>query len=505
MAKVSIIIPVYNKERFVERCLNSIVNQIDKNAQVIIVNDGSTDNSNTICKKYIKENNWELYSIPHSGVSAARNYGLKKVKSDYVTFLDSDDTLTTDAIEKMNSMVKDDEFNIIQFGMNQINGGVCHTYKMAERGDYKMPESIRYWQFVTNKLFKMSFLKEHKIKFNEDLEFGEDEMFVVDAFLANNGVRQASVVLYEHHLDDKNSICRGTLDIEKLKILERQLRKRMAKQIKEGKDDKWIDGLIWLANELKLHYESKTFKRFGFAQKKQGKYDIVYFVKNTPHNEELRYSLRSVEENWPYKDVWFYGGCPNGIEPDFHISCVQNSSTKWQNVRNMMREACMNDAITENFWLFNDDFFILKPMDESVTAYYDGTITSKIDEIKAKHHGEHSEWSSNLEKLKKCLENACKPELCYAVHAPMLINRKKMLKTLDENPNEPMVRALYGNWWEIGGQQLKDPKYSSPNDRDMSKTIAKQSIISTSDDSFRAGYVGRWLRDRFQNKSRFEE
>ena len=279
----------------------------------------------------------------------------------------------------------------------------------------------------------------------------------------------------------------------------------MEKQIIEGKDDKWLDGLKWLANELDFHYNSKTFKRFGFSQKKRGKYDIVYFVKNCTSDEELRYSLRSVEENCRYKDVWFYGGCPNGIEPDYYVKCVQKSPTKWQNVRNMMREACLNDDITENFWLFNDDFFVLKPMDEKIIAYYDGTITTKAEEIKAKHGGQSSEWSRNLLKLRKRLADAGKPELCYAVHAPMLVNRKKMLEVLELYPNEPMVRALYGNWWEIEGKQLKDPKCSSPQNRDISKTIASMKFLSTSDESFRAGYVGMWLRDRFPNKSRFEE
>lgn len=232
------------------------------------------------------------------------------------------------------------------------------------------------------------------------------------------------------------------------------------------------------------------------------KHDVVYFVKNYPVNEELRYSLRSVEQNWPYNKVWFAGGCPNDIKPDRRMKLIQTSPTKWENVRNMMVEVCKNDEITEDFWLFNDDFFIMEPIEENAIAWVDGTLTSKIEQVREKYQGEDSAWSKNLGRLLRRLYENNKGERNYAIHVPMLVNRKKMLEVLEANPDIPMARALYGNWWDIEAQEMKDPKFASPDDKDP--IIGKLKLLSTSDDSFRAGYIGRIIRDKFQTKSRFE-
>lgn len=500
MDKISVIVPVYNKAPWLERCLDSLVNQIDKTAEIIIIEDGSTDGGDKICKKYAKENGWKFIAQKNSGVSVARNRGIDEATGDYIAFLDADDAYELNAIEVMKKMAKDGKYNIIQFGQYRQK---CGSHPQSPRGDYILPDMVKYWEFTTNKLYKRSFIIENNIRFIEGLQFGEDEMFNVEAFIANNGLRQAEPKLYHHYFDDKESLCRGGLDLDKLKVLEGLLKERLIKIINDG-GDRWLASAEWLVSQLKIHYNSRTFKKFGFRQKPKGEYDIVYFVKNSPYNEELRYSLRSVEENWAYRDVWFYGGLPMKLEPDHYRHVKQNSPTKWQNVRNMMIEVCKNDEITEDFWLFNDDFFILRPIIKDFGPRYDGTLTTKIKEVRNKRHGSDSEWSRNLGRLKKLLEDNNKPEYCYAIHEPMLVNRKKMLEVLEKFPKEPMIRALYGNWWNIGGEQEKDPKYSMPEAKDLPAKLKEHDIVSTSDDSFRSGYIGKWLRDRFKEKSRFE-
>jgi len=499
MDKISIIVTVYNKAPWLERCFNSIVEQTDKSAEIIVIEDGSTDGGDKICKKYAKENGWKLISQKNAGVSIARNRGIDKATGHYITFLDADDSYELNAVEVMKNMAKDGRYNIIQFGQYRQDSG---SHPQSPRGDYILPNMVKYWEFVTNKLYKRSFIIENNIRFIEGLQFGEDEMFNVEAFIANHGLRQAAPKLYRHYFDDKQSLCRGGLDLDKLKVLEKLLKERLIKAVNDG-GDKWVDSAEWLIRQLDIHYKSRTFKRFGFDRKPKGKYDIVYFVKNGPYNEELRYSLRSVEKNWSYRDVWFYGGRPEALEPDHHVKMVQNSITKWENVRNMMVEACKNDDITEDFWLFNDDFFILCPI-KDFKPRYDGTLTTKIEEVRNKKHGSDSEWSSNLCRLRKLLQDNGKTEYCYAIHEPMLVNRKKMLEVLEKFPKEPMLRALYGNWWNIGGEQEKDPKYALPEPRDLADRLREHDIVSTSDDSFRSGYIGRWIKDNFIEKSRFE-
>lgn len=81
--------------------------------------------------------------------------------------------------------------------------------------------------------------------------------------------------------------------------------------------------------------------------------DIVYFVKDTESNEELRYSLRTLK-NFPHRKVWLYGGCPAGLKPDKWVHLVQDKENKWENVRMMLESACKNKEISSSFWLFND-------------------------------------------------------------------------------------------------------------------------------------------------------
>lgn len=87
--------------------------------------------------------------------------------------------------------------------------------------------------------------------------------------------------------------------------------------------------------------------------------DIVYVVKDAAYNDELKWSLRSVEKNFPHKRVWFYGGKVVGLHPDKQVVVKQEGSRKYDRVRNMLKMIAENDEITEDFVLFNDDFFVM--------------------------------------------------------------------------------------------------------------------------------------------------
>lgn len=495
---VSIIVPVYNKKPYLRRCLDSIANQTDKSAQVILIDDGSTDGSTAICAQYREKYGWDLWCTQNRGVSAARNLGLERATGDFVTFMDADDTFEPEAVDVMTRIARHD-FNIYQFGhYRYMNGAnVAPVKRCAPKRFYGLDYTPSYTSMVWNKLYKKAFLDEHGIRFDEDLKFGEDELFNSECILANRGLYHAPQVLSSHYFDDMNSICRGGMCKDFIVGLDRELRKLRDRQTDP-------DCRRWVQVALDRHYATDIFIKYGVKEEKGGKYDVVYFVKNMPHNEELRYSLRSVEENLKYRKLWIYGGLPLGIRPDARVKISQTQPTKWERVRNMLYEACQNDGITEDFWLFNDDFFILTPMAENMPAQYDGTLTSKIDEIEASHNGEQTEWTSNLRRLRERLREAGKPELNYAVHKPMLINRKKMLEVLDKYPDEPMSRALYGNYWELGGVNSEDTKLTLMRNRELAQNLKKWQFVSTSDESFAGGDIGRWLRDRFPYKSRFE-
>lgn len=192
------------------------------------------------------------------------------------------------------------------------------------------------------------------------------------------------------------------------------------------------------------------------------------------------------------------------LKPDHHVPVVQSQPSKWERVRNMMLLVCQNDQITEDFWLFNDDFFVLKPVPEDMPAYYNGSIYRQIVRVEDRHGMTSNDYTRRLRHLAQTLERAGRECLNYGVHKPMLINRKKMLEVLRMFPDEPMNRALYGNYWRIGGVRRKDMKIRV-TDFNMAKVDQEWEFVSTSDESFSNGNVGRYLRDKFKERSRFEK
>ena len=102
MDKISIIVPVYNVEKYVKKCLESISNQTYKNIEIIIVNDGATDSSESICKEFVEsEDRAKLYTKENGGLSSARNHGIKFATGKYVLFIDSDDYIDEGMVEEL--------------------------------------------------------------------------------------------------------------------------------------------------------------------------------------------------------------------------------------------------------------------------------------------------------------------------------------------------------------------------------------------------------------------
>ena len=98
--KITVIVPVYNVENYLNKCLDSLINQTYKNLEIIVINDGSTDNSGTICQEYAQKDNRIVYiEKENGGLSDARNAGLDRMTGSYVTFVDSDDWIEQDYVE----------------------------------------------------------------------------------------------------------------------------------------------------------------------------------------------------------------------------------------------------------------------------------------------------------------------------------------------------------------------------------------------------------------------
>ena len=122
MSKISVIIPIYNTEKYLDKCLNSCINQTFKDIEIILINDGSTDNSFEICKKYLKiDSRIRLFNQENRGQGFSRNFGIIHSKSDFIFFLDSDDFIEPDTIEQLYNQVIFDKSDIVIGGWEKVN------------------------------------------------------------------------------------------------------------------------------------------------------------------------------------------------------------------------------------------------------------------------------------------------------------------------------------------------------------------------------------------------
>ena len=228
-------------------------------------------------------------------------------------------------------------------------------------------------------------------------------------------------------------------------------------------------------------------------------YDIVYVLKNDIKSEEIRYSLRSVDENFPHRKVWFYGGKPEGLKPDEMVEFKQSGINKWEKVKNSLIKVCKNDDITEDFFLFNDDFYVLKPVEGEFINFCGEDLKDRAKEIYSRT-GKASQYYSQLMNTASFLKARGYESRSFVLHVPMLINRKKALEVLTTPNITPMVRSLYGNMANVPAVKKKDVKI-----HELQGVPGQDwEYLSSSDKSFREGELGVWLKDRFPNPSRFE-
>lgn len=226
-------------------------------------------------------------------------------------------------------------------------------------------------------------------------------------------------------------------------------------------------------------------------------YDICYILKPDTEPDELRYSLRSVEANFPHNKVWFVCGQPKGFEPDGKIEHKQTGNSKWAQIKSSMWEIIRNPDITENFFLFNDDFFIMQPFEGEFINYADRTLSDRVEDFR-KENPWLSPYARTLLKAREELKSLKKGEVNFDVHMPMLINKELMKRSINLC-SSPQMRSVYGNINGIAFVEHKDVKWfdreTVPEDPDY---------LSTNDDTFKESKVGEYIRSCFPEPSRFE-
>ena len=229
--------------------------------------------------------------------------------------------------------------------------------------------------------------------------------------------------------------------------------------------------------------------------------DVVYYCRGGS-NEELRYSLRSLEKNFPHRKVWVYGEKPDWCKPDEFVGVLQTrnwKNTKWDNVRQMHRKVARNPQITEDFVLFNDDFYVMKPIN-GLPYYYNGSLFTLIKDIEYRRSGRASNYTKLLRRARSALCLIGRDTNNYELHLPMVLNREKLDKLLSIFPTQRVTRSTYGNYYRVKGEERRDvkPLLGAPIDYDSD-------FLSSSDKTFEQDTELRdFIKKSFPNKSKYE-
>ncbi len=215
MSKISVIIPVYNGEKYIQRCVDSVLNQTYSDIEIIVINDGSTDNTENILKSY---SNIVLINKENEGVSKARNTGLSLAKGDYVYFCDADDYLEKNAFE---ILIKEfAENDLLRFGHYVVSGNQknlkTNNDDVLAGVDLNLSNEKLLEYLISNKteghlwnyLFKLSIIKNNKILFDEELFYQEDVLFLLEYCLKIKNIKVISKPFYNYYVNE-NSVTKN--------------------------------------------------------------------------------------------------------------------------------------------------------------------------------------------------------------------------------------------------------------------------------------------------------
>ena len=206
---ISIIIPVYNAEKYLNTCLDSVINQTYKNLEILCINDGSTDTSLKILNEYKqKDNRIKIIDIKNHGASFARNLGLQKSTGEFIVFIDSDDYINLEFCENSYNNQKETNSDLVCGRRILLDNNGKEKRNWVSKRDisyYPMVEYDLFTQYhmITDKLFRARIIKENKLQFDITLSYGEDSFFLTQYLTHCNIItssHNSNYIAHENHV-----------------------------------------------------------------------------------------------------------------------------------------------------------------------------------------------------------------------------------------------------------------------------------------------------------------
>lgn len=292
---VSIIVPIYNAEKYIAKCIESIINQTFSNYELILINDGSTDNSIQIIKNYEKKyDNIKVFNNKNRGVSYTRNFGLKNATGKYIMFVDADDFLENNCLENLLCNIEDGDIIISNYyryyGKNKKilkNGNIGN--KVLGLDEFKEYFFYYYRKNITNspcaRLYRKCIIDKYNLEFDEDYSLGEDLIFNLNYLKYVHKIVFVNDYLYYYRLTPNslsNKFIINYLNI-KMKLI------------------KYIEDFLYSNNERNEYIDNAIN-----AEKCNviiGTIQNLFLPNSKLNNNEIRVRISEIIENNDYMDI----------------------------------------------------------------------------------------------------------------------------------------------------------------------------------------------------------
>ena len=207
MIKFSVIIPIYNVEPYLARCIDSVILQDYPNLEIILINDGSIDDSPEICEAYAQhDSRIKVINQSNKGIPGTRNVGLQAANGEYICFLDSDDYLENNYFKILNDSLVDKK-DIISFNYKAVTNEEIRYIDTEDKIEVNTQfysqillntASSDFFWFLWRRVYKHEFIEKIKIKFDETVKFGEDTMFNIELFSHKPSYKHITSYLYNY-------------------------------------------------------------------------------------------------------------------------------------------------------------------------------------------------------------------------------------------------------------------------------------------------------------------
>lgn len=208
---ISVIVPVYKAEKYLHRCVDSLLAQTFQDFEILLVDDGSPDKSGKICDEYAKKDSRvRVFHKKNGGVSSARNVGLDNAVGEYLTFIDADDWIDVDCFEKGFSLLMQDNLDILQYSykrISEIDDSIIsvHDYECAPMGWIDFVQKDHFLVCVWGNFIRMAVIEKRHLRFDEKLHLAEDQLFIMTAMTLSERISQTKDIYYNYFQNSESA------------------------------------------------------------------------------------------------------------------------------------------------------------------------------------------------------------------------------------------------------------------------------------------------------------